>query len=1032
MRHIVKRLLFSAFIAGIVNVSQAQEITPSAKSWTGASGASWAEAANWSPEGVPTENDAVTIPASASVYIPESASVYSFDIAAGATLNLGSTGTAVNGGKATQASDTANNLTLTVVQNMTVAGDLSLGGINTTNKVIFAVGGNLSLSEGAAMAIYAGVVAELEDKTAYNGDGSTLTVGGDFTIAQNAWLYPWSQTTNAGTVRMTVNGNVTIDNGGGIDASTRGYEYRYGPGQPSYDFAAKPWTEGPGGSYGGKGGENSAATYGFANAPFNSGSPGLTKGASKGNPGGGSIRLHVAGNVNLSGSLLALGGGMYTLTDKQSAGSGGSVWVTCTKFNAAESAVVSAEGGYCNHAWCGGGGGGRICVLSGAPSSEQIDSLYRTGTCDDLFILNENVDATTGRLLGLYPADYQVNVKGGENTGHPQTNAKNGTAVIAMIMSDDVAQVTISSDPDGIVVAPHAVPNSGQTVVIQDETMDFSAITPSFAVGSDNESRYHCVGYVWSNSEGDTDEGEETSVTLNATDGTYQSLIWKWGRLEHHLTVNINGGGSVNGERWWAEGSTATVTAVPDEGYKFVCWAGDIPHAELSNPTLSVKMDTPVVISAVFIPVGTTYLATAKAIADGEWFNPGTWEGGIIPGAESDVTISGRKVQNTYPIDVEAKSLTITNSAKLFLWGDGDGAVNQEAVSYSDNWDIDLTLDVKGDILVDGSSELSIGGLDSAYRPTVNSGGSLTITNNSAFAVYAGNVATNNLVSYAKGGAKINIGGTVIVGGSSWVYPFSHYTTGASPLFKAKSCFIAENSGFDADGKGYGCAVAPGSVYLKGGPDGWGASYGGVPGLYSSTVAYKEPYGYAWAPFWAGSPGTMPYGDNYDKQLYNVVKGGGAILIQVSRDFTVNGTLKCNGVIPRSGKVGRGSGGSIWIICRHFNVGTAAKISADGGSMYNASSTGPGGGGRICVMEGQTNTEKKTERLILTGTARGITELCADLTAEDSPYPEIFSVKGGENTSDYYGDAGQDYKKGKQGTAVLLKTSNAPTLILLQ
>ncbi len=1028
MKSSIKILLFTIFAASLTFAETAS------KSWTGASGASWDEAANWSPAGVPTENDAVTIPASASVYIPEGASVYSLDIAAGATLNLGSTGSAKNGGKATQTSDTANNLTLAVAQNMTVAGDVSLGGINTTNKVVFSVGGNLSLSDGAAMAIYAGVVEELEDKTAYNGDGSTLTVGGDFTIAQNAWLYPWSQTTNAGTVRLTVNGDVTIDAGGGIDASARGYEYRHGPGKPSYDFTAipAPWTEGPGGSYGGKGGGGSAPVYGFANAPFNSGSPGLTKGnpPAKGNPGGGSIRLHVAGNVNISGSLLAIGGGPETLgnNNNHSSGSGGSVWVTCARFIATETAEISAEGGHFNFAWSGGGGGGRISILEGSPTSEQLDNLYQTGECENFYIMNETVDEATGLLA----ANYEINVKGGVNENRTSENGKNGTAVLAAMLSETSVFVTIDSEPEGIVVSPHAQPTSGQTILMNDNEMTFSALTPSFAAGSNNESRYHCTGYIWSNSVERLD-GEATTITCSVSDGASQFLTWKWGNLEHHLDVDIMGEGTVSGERWWAEGATATLTAVPAEGWKFAGWLGDLSNEERLKSELAVVMERPVAVRAVFIPADETDApATVTAIADGEWFNASTWDGGRIPGPGSDVTISGKKVRTVIPLDIAVKSLTLDNKAKLFLWGNGESVAGQTALDSSDSWDIDLTLDVKEDIVVEKASELSMGGLNSAYRPILANGGDLTITNSSRFAVYGGNVATNDLVAYAKGGAKITVGGTLSVGANSWVYPFSHLITGASPVFKTGSCFIAENGGFDADGRGYGTALAPGSVYASSiGVDGVGASYGGIAGRWYENVLYKEPYGTAWAPFWAGSPGTFLYKGEEGDHLNNLCKGGGAIIIQARRTVIVNGTLTADGLTNVSGKIGRGSGGSVWVVCREFTVGETATITAEGGSMHTGSSTGPGGGGRICVMEGGTLTEEKMKNLVLTGKARGIKVICEDLTTEDSPYPDVFSVKGGENTSDYYGDTGQDYKKGKPGTAVLLRISNSGLFIIL-
>jgi hypothetical protein len=137
-------------------------------------------------------------------------------------------------------------------------------------------------------------------------------------------------------------GHVELDKNGVISADGYGYPAKQGPGCTLSDSSI-------GASYGGRGGNKGAATYGSASAPtgFGSGSYDAV--------GGGAIRLDVPGTLTLNGIVSSNG------LKGESGSSGGSVYVTAGTL--AGSGSISAAGGSGSRA---GGGGGRVAVYYSA------------------------------------------------------------------------------------------------------------------------------------------------------------------------------------------------------------------------------------------------------------------------------------------------------------------------------------------------------------------------------------------------------------------------------------------------------------------------------------------------------------------------------------------------------------------------------------------------------------------------------------------------------------------------------------------
>jgi hypothetical protein len=182
------------------------------------------------------------------------------------------------------------------------------------------------------------------------GGADSLTVSGHADIRTNARL---THTAGNETVQlaMTVVSNLTIDAGGAIDVSDKGFAAGQGPGSNGGRGGA---------SHGGEGGFGFQAitthpdTYGSVINPVRAGSGAGSQ------IGGGVVILTVGGALANNGTIAANGEGMATL-DTTGGGSGGSVNITAGTL--VGSGVVSANGGEGESGNAGGGGGGgRVSV----------------------------------------------------------------------------------------------------------------------------------------------------------------------------------------------------------------------------------------------------------------------------------------------------------------------------------------------------------------------------------------------------------------------------------------------------------------------------------------------------------------------------------------------------------------------------------------------------------------------------------------------------------------------------------------------
>ena len=265
-------------------------------------------------------------------------------------------------------------------------------------------------------------------------------------------------------------------------------------------------------------------------------------------------------------------------------------------------------------------------------------------------------------------------------------------------------------------------------------------------------------------------------------------------------------------------------------------------------------------------------------------------------------------------------SLTVSNAA--FTFGDSG-----------------FELHIANDLVIGPNGSLGIGdyyGGGSNYL--LACGGSITLTNGGALHVYAGE--TNGVAG--DDGALVLVTNDIVIGPSSWLYPYCGEERGGTPRFSVADLWIASGGGINAAGRGYVCTRGPGvGEYIS--SESGGGGYGGLGGS-SQEESYGGPtYGSVHMPILPGSGGGSHPGHTLGGGT-----GGGAVRLQASGTVSVDGTIAADGTESHNQYGGGGSGGSVYLQCDTFG-GSGGLIRADGGDTISTNNAGAGGGGRIAV-----------------------------------------------------------------------------------
>jgi hypothetical protein len=521
------------------------------------------------------------------------------------------------------------------------------------------VGGNLTLTNRGALAVYGGIT-----NNATPAYGALVSVTGTLTVAAGSWVTPYSAwVTNGGGVRPTVTNNATavplfragslsIAPGAGFNA----YQLGFAGGWGDTDKGTGPGGAtgatsfyGGGGGHGGKGGNGSNGTggspYDSTNAPIQPGSGG---GGTRAGTGGGAIRLEVAGNASVLGTLTANGGPAYA-GGYGGGGSGGGVSLMCGQFEMGTGTVLSACGGRPGDTTAkagGGGGGGRIAVAIGLAAAERQALL--------------NGQAVPGLYTFTNPAPSSAFVAATGALGIASSIYSGTNGTVLFLTTNKV--LTILGKP---VAAGLPAPQTygSQSYPGADVWVTNSVGTPANRASGVG---WSCLGWTLALTGGaQVDSGSGTQAVVQVTNN--MTLTWNWTN-EYQLVVasSADSNGSVNASAvngWYTNGTVVEgIAATASNGYAFFQWTGPVAAGHETDNPLSVTMTNARSLTAVFIS-----LAGEKKTwtGNGAWESSSNWVPSGMPGTFDQVTVqSGTLVFGNART---VKSMIVSNGASLLF-----------------------------------------------------------------------------------------------------------------------------------------------------------------------------------------------------------------------------------------------------------------------------------------------------------------------------------------------------------------------------
>ncbi len=792
---------------------------------------------------------------------------------------------------------------------VTIGGDFSLSGTgkayfyaaeqtgeNTIENIykaasIVSVGGALEVKDTATLVPVANMLTGVPVK--FEAATFILDAGATVNADKRGWY--WTKTNDARKLYSTSKDNITY------------YTLAFG--------SATGWSENAS-----HGSSAKYSAYGFPYAPFLSGSPcSLYNGFNQNRAGGGVVWIDVSGAMTVNGKMSA-----NSVAGVYGANSGGSIWLLAQTFKAGETAKLSAIGGNNSHGGVkGGGSGGRISIGLGL-SDEEKSALSAGTNPSDLNLVYEDT-------ITILPANVTGGVGGAKDANNILYPGPVGT-VSTVYGSASQLSCTIAGAP---VEAGEASPNYGS--FFADRQVAVPCTAPATALDPNNSSiRYTCLGYVVSNQTAEVASGTGAIASITPVDQPL-TLTWLWGNPEMAIPVEVpaNATITVNGQSfettgscWAADDTVLSFGVIPNEGYEFLFWEGDVAFGDAkANPltfTASELRNIKPVLRAIAEPTTKTFTGGTK-----KWSDANSWNPAGVPTVADDVIItSGTCLVSNY---AACASLTIKDSAKV-----------QIAHKASDKLE-EARLLVAGDICLTNKAILTVGAEtgNDYWNGVVDVEGDFCLYDTASFTIGAGPTNETRGASFVNGAGWVTVGGKLQLSGSSVVKPYSAPWTGGSVVFQVKELVVEKDASILAVEAGWQAVSSriPQNISLgQGYSYTTGAGYGGYGIGHGDT--YGKIYGSADAPIYPGSAKGSQYGDI-------ARRGGGLIRIHADSRTRIEGTLNASAK-AKDTDASSCSGGGIWVTSGgKVNISTNALIKARGGYEITGAGNAYGGGGRI-------------------------------------------------------------------------------------
>lgn len=756
------------------------------------------------------------------------------------------------------------NTVLTIPVNLTAAGNVVISGSAVLGAWQWSVGGNITLNNSAVISI------------------DSLTVAGDVTLNNTAKI----TTVTAGGmvlsgITITAN-NLNLTTSASIDGNGKGYLTGRTLGNTTMG-GAPSYTGGSHGGYGGvnSGGYQSNEIYGSIEYPNAPGAGGSGSGAF----GGGLIKITVASNFTLNGTVSA--NGSNATTSYYGGGAGGSVWITAGSITSVSSAVnITANGGAGTGGTANGGGGGRIAIHYGSLSG---------------FVVNTN----------------RVRAYGG--TGMSGYNGGPGTIFSKQIL-DPVGDLLIAG-PNFSSYKNNRIGTFGQVSSVAADVLESSV---PLLPWMDNS----LVGKIL-----------KPDITLPA-------VVPLLANTKTTLTANTSLGGLTSASKYFYVSNYETAyksitlqgTAKVDSGYlnvsdiisvegttQLAAYDIDSNHLQLSSGT-SVIVQRNVNLTGNLNNTGGTLSARDLTVSGNVVASGGTLtavSGGSISVAGS-FNSSGNLVTAGYGFEVggnlTASAVTLTAAHHVTLEGPSH-TVSGASVFNSPDWTVtgNLTL---GDTTSAQLNSMTVGG-----DLVLNATSKITTTNASSSALYGITVVANNMT--IANGASVDANGKGYIAGRT----FGNVTTDGPTAYTGGSHggYGGVNSGGYTATEVYGSIEQPVTAG-SGGGGGTSAGGGVIKITVTSTLSLNGV--------------VSANGVNVTTSSYLGAGAGGSIWITANTISSSNAIVNvtASGGAGTAGTSNGGGGGRIAIYYDNLSGFTlnTSRIRAYGGVGQSTYHGGPG------------------------------------------------------------------------------------------
>ena len=721
------------------------------------------------------------------------------------------------------------------------------------------------------------------------GVANSLATFASLFIGSNSWMaaYPLGGSYQ-GQVSLTINGNATIQAGGGINVDGLGASGGSGQGAGRYYVSGSTYYLG-GAGYGGYGGANSPSypvggtVYGpTVNLAFSGSGGGQVLPNYIGGWGGGYVRLIVTGTLQMDGRISANGGNGSGLGG--GGGSGGTVSLSPGTLTGAGAITANGGNGGAGNPNSGGGGGGRISISLFTNRFAGGISAYGGGWT--------NFGGAGTIYVRTNSASYAMLLV--DNGGNRGTNT-----VLGYDVSSSSVDLTVSG---GAVAVPSSIffslrnlqvrsnamlvpypSTSAQTLNLLNATVD-----PGGALSADG------AGYLYAQGPG-SGSGSSSGFRGGGGHGGFGALnpLGRGGAYDSIVSPNMPGSGG---------GNASGTTVPPFGGAGGGAWVLNVTGTLTVNGRLSANGKDGDVNSgggsggALSVTVST--LAGSGVISA----NGGAGNGSAGGGGGGRIAIVATSNPFTGPITANGGNGWVPGGAgtcylrqrnavtgQLFIDNAGLSGTNTPlSTSYAlPSFPFNLTIS-------GGASAVAMTPLPVLSNLTVSAGGQLTAI------------------------------------------------TGQTNLVAAvlRNLTVSSNASISVAGRGYPQGQGPGagaSLASKGA----GAGYGGAGGASGSGANGGVVYGSATHPIDRGSGGGTG-------ALASIggSDGGGALRLSVGGTLMLDGALRADGNLGLQDDSGGGSGGSIWISAHQISGGGAITANGGNGDLYGG---GGAGGGRIAV-----------------------------------------------------------------------------------